>query len=58
MLIKYLPKLRGITCYPDGARGGQPLTAVKYATAMKHTGEIFVESADICDITKGGTCGA
>lgn len=58
MLMKYLPKLRGITCYPDGARGGQPLTAVKYTTAMKHTGEIFVESADICDITKGGTCGA
>jgi ribonucleoside-diphosphate reductase alpha chain len=58
MLIKYLPKLRGITCYPDGARGGQPLTAVKYQTAMKHVGEIYVESADICDITKGGTCGS
>jgi ribonucleoside-diphosphate reductase alpha chain len=26
MLMKYLPKLRGVTCYPDGARGGQPLT--------------------------------
>src|ERR1043166_6154257 len=26
MLMKHLPKLRGITCYPDGARGGQPLT--------------------------------
>jgi ribonucleoside-diphosphate reductase alpha chain len=58
MLIKYLPKLRGITCYPDGARGGQPLTAVKYATAAKHVGNVFVEGADICDITKGGTCGS
>jgi ribonucleoside-diphosphate reductase alpha chain len=58
MLIKYLPKLRGITCYADGSRGGQPLTAVKYSTAMKHPGEIFVESGDICDLTKGGTCGA
>lgn len=58
MLIRYLPNMRGITCYPDGARGGQPLSAVKYSTAMKHTGEIFVESADICDITKGGTCGS
>jgi ribonucleoside-diphosphate reductase alpha chain len=57
MLIKYLPKLRGITCYPDGARGGQPLTPVKYTTAIKHVGEIFIESADICDITKAGNCG-
>lgn len=58
MLIKYLPKLRGITCYPDGARGGQPLTPVRYTTAIKHVGEIFVEAADICDITRGGTCGS
>jgi ribonucleoside-diphosphate reductase alpha chain len=58
MLIKYLPKLRGITCYPDGARGGQPLTSLSYRTAMKHVGEVFVEAADICDITKGGSCGA
>ena len=58
MLIKYLPKLRGITCYPDGARSGQPLTPVAYHTAIKHVGEVFVEAADICDITKGGTCGS
>lgn len=65
MLMKYLPKLRGITCYPDGARGGQPLTPVRYATAMKHLGEVFKETdevvfeqGDVCDITKGGTCGA
>jgi ribonucleoside-diphosphate reductase alpha chain len=58
MLLKYLPQLRGITCYPDGARGGQPLTTVSYQTAIKHVGETFFESADICDITKGGSCGA
>lgn len=58
MLMKYLPQLRGITCYPDGSRGGQPLTPIKYSTAVKHTGEVFVEQADVCDITKGGTCGA
>lgn len=57
MLMKYLPKLRGITCYPDGARGGQPLTPVKYNTAIKHVGEIFVEQVDICEITKSGSCG-
>lgn len=65
MLMKYLPKLRGITCYPDGARGGQPLTPVRYATAIKHTGKDFVEgeeklvfeSADVCEISKAGSCG-
>lgn len=58
MLLKYLPRLRGITCYPDGARGGQPLTPVAYATALKHVGEIFVEAADVCEIGRGGSCGA
>ncbi len=58
MLMKYLPQLRGVTCYPDGARGGQPLTPVKYSTAIKHVGEVFFEQADVCDISKGGTCGS
>jgi ribonucleoside-diphosphate reductase alpha chain len=58
MLIKHLPHLRGMTCYPDGARGGQPLSPVKYETAVNQTGEIFIEQADICDLTKGGTCGS
>lgn len=58
MLIKYLPDLRGMTCYPDGARGGQPLTPVKYNTAAKHVGEVFVEQMDVCDLTRGGSCGA
>jgi ribonucleoside-diphosphate reductase alpha chain len=58
MLIKYLPNLRGVTCYADGSRGGQPLTPVKYQTAVKHLGEIFIEATDICDITRGGTCGS
>lgn len=59
IMMKYLPDLRGLTCYPDGARNGQPLTPVKYSTAMKHEGEIFIEQADICDISgKGGSCGS
>lgn len=58
ILIQYLPHLRGITCYPDGARGGQPLTPVKYSTAMKHEGEVFYETVDVCDLTKGGSCGS
>ena len=57
IFMKYLPKLRGLTVYPDGARSGQPLTPVKLSTAMKAVGEIFEESANVCDITKGGSCG-
>ena len=58
MLLKYLPGLRGITCYPDGARGGQPLTPVAYKTAIKHVGEVFLEQADVCSISNRGSCGA
>lgn len=59
MLLQHLPNLRGITVYPDGARGGQPLSVVKYNTAMKHVGNVFYESADMCDLTgKGGSCGS
>jgi ribonucleoside-diphosphate reductase alpha chain len=59
IFMKYLPQLRGLTTYPDGARSGQPLSSVRWATAVKHVGEIFVEAADICDISgKGGTCGS
>lgn len=57
ILAKYAPRLRGFTCYPDGSRGGQPLTEVPYEEAMKHKGVIF-EEHDICDISgKGGSCG-
>jgi ribonucleoside-diphosphate reductase alpha chain len=59
ILAKYAHRLRGFTCYPDGARGGQPLTAVPYREAVNKVGEVFVETSDICDISgKGGTCGA
>ena len=61
VLAKYSPRLRGFTCYPDGARGGQPLTSVSYADAVGRLGEEFdehVEANDICNITgKGGSCG-
>lgn len=58
MLMKYLPGLRGITGYPDGARDGQPLTPVSYAEASEHTGiELVEQSTDVCSLTKGGSCG-
>ena len=57
VLAKYAHRLRGFTCYPDGSRGGQPLTRIDYAEAVRHTGVVFEEN-DICDITgKGGSCG-
>ena len=57
ILASYAPRLRGFTCYPDGSRGGQPLTSIPYNTAMKHKGTIFEEN-DICDISgHGGSCG-
>jgi ribonucleoside-diphosphate reductase alpha chain len=57
VLARYAPRLRGFTCYPDGSRGGQPLTSVPYEDAMKHKDIIF-EDNDICDISgHGGSCG-
>ena len=52
-LLEYLPKLRGITVYPDGARPGQPITPVKWETAMKHNAEADIEDENC----KGGVCG-
>lgn len=57
-LAVYAPRLRGFTCYPDGSRGGQPITEVDYNEAIQHKGVIFQEN-DICEISgKGGTCGS
>ena len=55
-LAKYAPRLRGFTCYPDGSRGGQPLTPVAYEEAVKHK-DVIYEEIDVCDLTGGGTCG-
>lgn len=54
MLMKYLPKLRGVTVYPDGARGGQPIVAVPYHVAADQEGVVFEESEERC---VGGACG-
>jgi ribonucleoside-diphosphate reductase alpha chain len=56
-LARYAPRLRGFTCYPDGSRGGQPLTPVGYEEALKHKDAIYDE-VDICEWTgHGGSCG-
>lgn len=54
IIFKYCHGLRGITVYPDGSRGGQPLTEVDYNVALKHKGTIFDEMEERC---AGGVCG-
>lgn len=55
LLLKYLPRMRGITVYPDGARGGQPLVPCTYEEAAGKEGVVFEESDERC---LGGVCGA
>lgn len=56
-LAKYAPRLRGFTCYPDAARGGQPITEVSYHDALQHKGVTYTEH-DVCILTgHGGSCG-
>lgn len=57
-LMTHLPNLRGVTAYPDGARGGQPLNRVNYRDAASQVGMVFTEGVDVCDIRGGGSCGA
>ena len=52
-LSKYAPRLRGFTCYPDGSRGGQPLTEISYHEAIKHKGIVYEENT----ACKDGICG-
>jgi ribonucleoside-diphosphate reductase alpha chain len=57
ILASYAPRLRGFTCYPDGSRGGQPITECDYETAVNNKGTVF-EEHDVCSITgHGGSCG-
>jgi len=53
-LLEYLPKMRGVTVYPDGARGGQPLSPVPVDYALENSGVRFEESEERC---VGGACG-
>jgi len=52
-IAKYAPRLRGLTMYPDGARGGQPITSIPYEEAIKHKGVVYEENTDCI----GGVCG-
>lgn len=55
-LFQYLPHLRGVTVYPDGARGGQPITKVPLDEALGFEDYEYEEygSENAC---KEGNCG-
>lgn len=53
LLAKYAPRLRGFTCYPDGSRGGQPITEIPYSEAIGHKGVVYEEHNEC----KNGVCG-
>lgn len=55
VVAKYAHRLRGLTFYPDGSRGGQPLNVVPYAEAKAGEGIVFEENAD--KACKSGICG-
>lgn len=54
ILLKYAKRLRGFTVYPDGSRGGQPLTPVPLDKALASEGQVFEENIAEC---VGGVCG-
>lgn len=54
ILLKYAKRLRGFTVYPDGCRGGQPLTRVDLKEAMEKEGKVFEETENNC---VNGVCG-
>lgn len=54
-LYPYLHRLRGVTCYPDGTRAGQPLEAVPYEVALGKTGVTFDDNRD--NACASGVCG-
>ena len=55
MITKYAPGLRGLTMYPDGSRGGQPITPVPYEEASSKRGVIFEDNTEAQCLT--GVCG-
>lgn len=57
ILMEHLPNVRGITVYPDGARGGQPLTVVSYAEAVASEGIEYEELGNGMACVSG-VCGA
>jgi len=52
---KYAHGLRGLTLYPDGSRGGQPITSVPYEEAHSKRGVVFEDNSE--EQCLSGVCG-
>ena len=46
VVAKYARGLRGLTFYPDGSRGGQPITPCSYEEAHSKRGVIFEDNSE------------
>jgi len=55
LIQKYAKGLRGLTVYPDGSRGGQPITSVPYEEAVKKTGVVYEDNSE--EQCMSGVCG-
>ena len=55
LIQKYAKGLRGLTVYPDGSRGGQPITSVPYEEAIKKTGVVYEDNSE--EQCLSGVCG-
>jgi hypothetical protein len=53
-LYKYLPQVRGMTVYPDGAIPGQPIQRVSMAEALGGADVTVAEDEEKC---ASGVCG-
>jgi ribonucleoside-diphosphate reductase alpha chain len=53
-LLRYLPELRGMTVYPNGAQAAQPRTPVDLAWALEREGTLVATDEETC---VGGVCG-
>lgn len=54
-IIKYAPGLRGLTLYPDTARGGQPLSPCSWEEAISKKGVVFEDNSE--EQCLSGVCG-
>ena len=54
IVSEYLPRLKGLTFYPNGARSGQPLNPVPLEEAIEQEGVVFEEDFERCI---QGVCG-
>jgi ribonucleoside-diphosphate reductase alpha chain len=55
LIQKYATGLRGLTVYPDGARGGQPITSVPYEEAINKRGVVYEDNSE--EQCLSGVCG-